>query len=122
MFVLDYALTLQGARLAQSAGRHNAFSGGYELTPIYREDIAALRRISPRFAGVLVLVAFLLLVEWWLTHSPGRPNPLFEGFLGLLLLIQPPSSSGTSGTSGPWPTRRGRGGCEARSSTPGGSR
>ncbi|HEV8571726.1 MAG TPA: hypothetical protein VGR49_01595 [Actinomycetota bacterium] len=53
LFTLDYALTLRGARLARAAGLHIAFHGGYELTPIYREDVAALRRMSPRLAAVL---------------------------------------------------------------------
>jgi hypothetical protein len=88
MFALDYALTLRGAGLARAAGRHIVFSGGYELTPIYREDVAALRRISPRFVGVLVLVAVLIAVEWQLGRFLGLADEWFEALLGLLLLTQ----------------------------------
>ena len=88
MFTLDYALTLRGARLARAAGRHIVFSGGYELTPIYREDVAALRRISPRFVGVLVLVSLVIVVEGWLSEFIGLADAWFEGLLGLLLLTQ----------------------------------
>jgi hypothetical protein len=88
MFALDYALTLRGAGLARAAGRHIVFSGGYELTPIYREDVVALRRISPRFVGVLLLVAVLIAVEWQLARFLGLATVWFEALLGLLLLTQ----------------------------------
>jgi hypothetical protein len=89
LFTLDYVLTLRGARLLRGdAGRHLVFHGGYELTPLYRQDVATLRSFSPRFVIALVIVALLILFEWLITHVPGRPNPLFEGFLGFILLMQ----------------------------------
>ena len=50
LFLLDHLLTLKAARMYEmGANKHFTFSGGYELNPYFKEDIARLRTFSFRF-------------------------------------------------------------------------
>jgi hypothetical protein len=84
MYLMDYVLTLKAAHMYQAgANKHFKFAGGYELNPFFKEDIAFLRRFSPRFWLLLLLVSGLLFV----LHSLNFP-PAFAFAWGLLIGIQ----------------------------------
>ena len=84
MYLMDYVFTLKAAHMYQAgAKKHFKFAGGYELNPFFKEDIAFLRRFSPRFWFLLFLVSGLLL----LLHRLNFP----EGFTfawGMLVGLQ----------------------------------
>ena len=84
LYLMDYVLTLTAARMYHAgANKHFRFAGGYELNPVFKEDIAFLRRFSFRFWLLLILVSVLLFI----IHSLNFP----EGFAfawGMLVGIQ----------------------------------
>src|SRR6185436_1443582 len=66
-YLLDYYLTLYGARLYQSGAKeHFGFGGSYELTPYYQKEIDLLRVVSPRFVLMLALSSLAIGLVWWL--------------------------------------------------------
>lgn len=66
-YLLDYYLTLYGARLYQSGAKeHFGFGGSYELTPYYQKEIDLLRVVSPRFLLMLALSSLAIGLVWWL--------------------------------------------------------
>ena len=84
LYLMDYLLTLKAARMYYSgASKHFKFAGGYELNPIFKEDIAGLRRFSFRFWLLLFFVGGLLLIS----HSLDLPE-VFAGVWGMLVGIQ----------------------------------
>ena len=84
LFVMDYIFTLKAARMhREGASKHFSFSGGIELNPIFKEDIANLRRFSFNFLLMLLFVGGLLLFA----HSLDVPE-LFAIVWGMLLWIQ----------------------------------
>lgn len=84
LFCADYLFTLKAARIYQKgASRHFLFSGGYELTPYFKEDIAQLRKFSFRFLLILLFNAGLLLI----LHSLRQPE-LFAFGWGSLVCVQ----------------------------------
>jgi hypothetical protein len=87
LYISDYALTIKGAGLRLLCQDYIC-SEGYELTPYYRQDIAALRRVSPRFLFQLIFSSALLVIMWWLSMVESRIPELFEGMLGALILVE----------------------------------
>lgn len=84
LYVMDYLLTLKAARMYYSgASKHFKFAGGYELNPIFKEDIAGLRRFSLRFWLLLFSIGGLMLV----LHSLALPEA-FTVVWGMLIGIQ----------------------------------
>ena len=84
LYLMDYVLTLKAARMYHAgASKHFAFAGGYELNPFFKEDIAGLRRFSPRFWFLLLSVGSLLLI----IHSMNFPEA-FALVWGMLVCIQ----------------------------------
>jgi len=63
------------------------FEGSYEITPIYQADVNALRRISPRFAAILVASTAYV---WWLAglRASSEMRDLIAVAIGALVLIQ----------------------------------
>jgi hypothetical protein len=47
LYVSDYLLTIASVRLYQAPDKV-VFEGSYEITPLFQNDVNALRRISPR--------------------------------------------------------------------------
>jgi len=89
LYVLDYTLTIVGAALVEKgAGRHVVFEEGYELTPFFQKDVSLLRRLSPRFLGMLVLSCLILGGLWFLFVRLENARPVFEFILGLYLLVE----------------------------------
>jgi hypothetical protein len=87
LFISDYTLTLTCARLYVAGVRDKiAFEGSYELTPFFQRDIDLLRRISPRFILILLLIPFLLVVLRFLTFS-SIPE-IYAFSLGAFILTQ----------------------------------
>lgn len=84
LYLMDYLLTLKAARMYYAgANKHFAFAGGYELNPVFKEDIAGLRRFSPRFWLLLFLVAGLLLIIYAINFPEA-----FAFAWGMLVCIQ----------------------------------
>src|SRR4026209_2466336 len=82
-FCLDYALTLWAARMYQAkAGKHYAFSGGYELNEFFKDDIARLRLFSFRFFLMLLSVVGLMLISFVVGPE------MFEFTWGMFIGIQ----------------------------------
>lgn len=64
MHLVDYALTLRGARLYAGQDRYTA-EGSYELNPAFSQDINNLRKISPRFLiRLAVCTLFYICLVW----------------------------------------------------------
>lgn len=86
LFCLDYVLTLKAARMYQmGANKHFIFSGGYELNPYFKEDIARLRSLSFRFLLMLIMVAGFLLI----IHALAEIFAFVWGMLvGVQLVVQ----------------------------------
>src|SRR5205807_2068504 len=71
LYCLDYGLTLVGAKLYRSRGsKHYSFSEGYELNPVFKEDIARLRVFSFRFLLLLILSSGLLAILYSANFPP----------------------------------------------------
>ena len=87
LFVSDYVLTVECARLYQNGVRDKiVFEGSYEITPYFQRDIDSLRRLSPRFVLALLWSAVVLFVLWRLV---GQSTPEMYGFvLGAMILVQ----------------------------------
>src|SRR5258708_40345374 len=91
LYLSDYYLTIWGATLRKEKAAALVDTGGsYELTPVFRADVDALRWISPTFFWHLFLSMLVLLFAWWLTvrHSEFPPGFLFV--VGALVLLEVP--------------------------------
>ena len=67
LYCLDYFFTITTARFFRDgAQQHFAFSEGIELNPIFRDDVAKVRKFSFRFFLLLFFVAGLLLIFYTL--------------------------------------------------------
>jgi len=87
LFILDYALTLQCAKLYKAYWPQIfVYEGSFELTPYFQRDIDALRALSPRFLLILVAM-FLFLLGLGVLVSGGAPE-LYSILLGAVVLLQ----------------------------------
>ncbi len=89
LYLSDYYLTIWGATLRKEKAAALIDTGGsYELTPVFRADVDALRWVSPTFFWHLFLSALVLLFAWWLTvrHSEFPPGFLFV--VGAMVLLE----------------------------------
>jgi ribosomal protein S18 acetylase RimI-like enzyme len=89
LYLSDYYLTIWGATLRKEKAAALIDTGGsYELTPVFRADVDALRWVSPTFLWHLFLSVLVLLFVWWLTvrHSEFPPGFLFV--VGALVLLE----------------------------------
>jgi hypothetical protein len=79
LMLVDYFLTVVGARLAEGGYRRHFKFPDYELNPVLRKAIAAKKWLSPRHLLAVVLVGAVcgLWYQWW-----QEEEPLFEMFLG----------------------------------------
>jgi hypothetical protein len=88
LYVLDYYLTIAGARLYRAGARQIIiFEGSYELTPTFQADIDRLRWFSKRFAWALIRLLSIMSLTWWLTRLTEIPQ-LFTVYLGLFVGLQ----------------------------------
>jgi hypothetical protein len=84
LYFSDHTLTLKAAKMYQSgANKHFGFAGGYELNPIFKDDVANLRRFGFRFFLMLFVVSGLM----FLIDNLGVPE-LFAFFWGMLVGMQ----------------------------------
>src|SRR4030095_14317054 len=84
LYSVDYLLTLKAARLYEGGVKnHMSFGGGYELNPVFKQDIAAIRGFSYRFFLLLLLFGGLLLTIHILAMKE-----MFAFSWGLLIGIQ----------------------------------
>ncbi|MGH9905324.1 MAG: hypothetical protein ACRD8U_07045 [Pyrinomonadaceae bacterium] len=84
LYLMDYIFTLKAASMYQAgASKHFSFLGGYELNPVFKKDIAGLRRFSPRFWLLLFVMGGLFLA----THSLFSPEA-FAFVWGMFVGIQ----------------------------------
>jgi hypothetical protein len=84
VYISDYVLTLQGARLYREVGRKYMRFAHYELNPAFREDIEKERKVSPKFIVSLVWTAGLV----WLVVSVSPWIELKELVLGAFYLSE----------------------------------
>jgi hypothetical protein len=86
LYWADYRLTLVGARLAKAAEDTIVSEGGYELSPEYRDDIAALNAKSDKFLYYLIWgCAYLGFV--WSIVTPFKSIPyVYEAFAGMYII------------------------------------
>ena len=85
LYCLDYIFTMTAARLHRDgAQQHFAFSEGIELNPIFRDDVAKIRKLSFRFFLLLFFVAGLLLVIYAL-NVPAIFAVIWGMFVGMQL-------------------------------------
>ncbi len=81
---LDYIFTMTAARFYRDgAQQHFAFTEGIELNPIFRDDVAKIRKLSFRFFFLLCCVAGVLIVIYALDVPE-----LFAVIWGMLVGIQ----------------------------------
>lgn len=91
VYLSDYYLTLLGARIYTNTGKnHINFEGSYELTPIFQDDIDALRLISPTFLRFLLGSAGLILLSWIVDVQLFNDHYLYVLLLGILFLREVP--------------------------------
>lgn len=87
VFSMDYYLTIIGAQLYQDGAReHVRFEGSYELTPVYRQDIDALRPISPRFISALGISIIVIFLVWLIGVEFFGGYTVFAALVGALFL------------------------------------
>lgn len=92
LYISDYYLTLWGARLyTETASAFIDFSGSYEIEEVFKQDIDALRRVSPQFVYRLCLSSAALLAFWWYTvriaDLPAFFLVLFGGYVLVELVV-----------------------------------
>jgi len=86
LHLLDYALTIVGARMYHNQS-HFRIEGSYELNPAFQSDVDQLKTLSPKFLLRLSLALLLYAGMWWLVHR-GRPgDTLTRGFFEFILGI-----------------------------------
>jgi hypothetical protein len=84
MYIFDYAVTLWFARIyRQSLNKHFSYEGGVEMNPMFEEDIAGLRQVSPRFLILLSLMTLVLILFGNIDPAYGS----FEFLVGASLLM-----------------------------------
>ena len=84
LYLVDYIFTLTAARMYYAGvDEHLTFSGGYELNPVFRDDIRGLRLFSFRFWLLMLFVGGLLLI----LHSLDLPE-VFSFVWGMFVCIQ----------------------------------
>ncbi len=89
LYISDYTLTLVTSRLYQAgANQHIRYEQGIELTPLYKKDVAGLRRISPRFVLILIGTTLGLWAIWQVSIPTGFATGEFEFILGALFLVE----------------------------------
>jgi len=89
LYFSDYILTLVAARMYQEGvNQHLVFEKGYELTPYFQEDIARLRRVSPKFIRALVLTLLALSLLWLIAVRWDFFPAAFEFLIGGLVLVE----------------------------------
>jgi len=87
LYTSDYALTIWGATLYQKHARTTiAFEGSIELTPVYQQDVDALRVVSPRFLFYLTMYLTVIALSWRFVRASFPELHAF--FLGTLLLLE----------------------------------
>lgn len=70
LMLLDYALTILGARASLQVYRRHFRMPHYELNPMWQKSVAQLRWFNPRHLGLVCLVTALLLLPEWLPDFP----------------------------------------------------
>jgi hypothetical protein len=92
LYILDYYLTIAGARLYRRGARQIlVMEGSYELNPRFQKDIDQLRWFSGGFVRALISLLAILSLIWWLAQQAEIPwlFTLYVGFfVGLELAIQ----------------------------------
>ena len=85
LYCFDYIFTMTAARLYRDgAQQHYAFPEGIELNPLFRDDVAKIRKLSFRFFLLLFFVAGLLLIIYEL-HVPEIFALAWGMFVGIQL-------------------------------------
>lgn len=89
LYLSDYYLTIWGATLRKEKAAALIDTGGsYELTPVFRADVDALRWVSPTFLWYVFLSTLVLLFAWWLTVRYSEFPPGFLFVFGSLVLLE----------------------------------
>jgi len=87
LYISDYYTTIACARLYHAQDKI-VYEGSFEITPIFQADVNALRRVSPRFLGILLVSTVYL---YWV-RSLTSPADVTFGFyvtcLGALFLVE----------------------------------
>lgn len=80
LMVIDYSLTILGAKAATSVYRKHFVTASYELNPVWRKSVNQIRWFNPRhFMLVLLVTALLIVVD----QLAGRRDSSCEFTLGI---------------------------------------
>src|SRR5262245_18266760 len=84
LYASDYFLTIACARMYQAQDKI-VFEGSYEITPLFQDDVNALRRLSPRFVvASLATTGYVVLLQ----RIDGRSSGLYLFALGAMVLTE----------------------------------
>lgn len=88
LFILDDYLTVVVAkRYDEQNPALIEFEGGYELTPQYKEEIAAHHFLGPLFRRTLIIFTLMLVSIRYLTSTGFVPGALFTFLAGAAILL-----------------------------------
>jgi len=91
LYLLDYALTIHGARLKRACPQDRyRIEGSYELTPYYQPDVDSLHRFSWRLFLMIPVGWSILGMTWVLTVRGGSFPEVYLAFLGAMVLVELP--------------------------------
>src|SRR5215469_12277184 len=82
LMLLDYVLTILGAKAGVRVYRQHFQSPYYELNPLWQKSVEQLRWFNPRHFIIVCLVASLLVL---LDRMPGFPSESLRLLVGMLL-------------------------------------
>lgn len=89
LYISDYSLTLACARMYRAGVNEKVvLEGSYEITPYFQRDIDSLRRFSPRFFAMLVVIPVYLALLWFVAKLTAPE--LYDFAVGAFILIQFP--------------------------------
>ena len=89
LYASDYYLSLLGSRMhKQAVSQPIVYQGGIELTPQFREDVASLRLLSPRWVRALIAVGAALALLWLGAVRILQVPRLFSLAIGGVVLLE----------------------------------
>ncbi len=91
LMVSDNLLSMLAVKMyRQGAKEHLVLEDGSELNPLFQDDVANWRALSPKFMFVLATGYFVGWVIWSYGVYAKQGAGVFEFFLGLIILVHIP--------------------------------
>jgi len=86
-YAMDYYLMIIGARIyAAGAKQHFLFEEGYETAPEFKEDVNALRLISPLLLRYIIGSSGIIIIVWLVAVRLLKYEEVFSVLIGGLFL------------------------------------